>query len=65
MKMKSPYHHTPRQAVSTRARCPVCGQEVYSTAGIHPQCAVRREDPPRQSRKKKPEAIGDQGANQP
>jgi hypothetical protein len=41
----NPKHlHTP---VSTRARCPVCQQPVYSQAGIHPQCAVRQADPPR------------------
>ncbi len=41
----NPKHlHTP---VSTRARCPVCQQPVYSRAGIHPQCAVRQSEPPR------------------
>ena len=25
-------------------RCPVCGEKSYSSAGIHPQCAVRRAD---------------------
>ena len=29
---------------STRARCPVCHEAVYSRAGIHPQCAVRQAD---------------------
>jgi hypothetical protein len=33
--------------VSTRVRCPVCHEEVYSRAGIHPQCAVRQSEPPR------------------
>jgi hypothetical protein len=32
---------------STRVRCPVCHEEVYSRAGIHPQCAVRQCDPPK------------------
>jgi hypothetical protein len=32
---------------STRSRCPVCGQAVYSRAGIHPQCAMRQADPVR------------------
>jgi hypothetical protein len=32
---------------STRVRCPVCREEVYSRAGIHPQCAVRQSEPPR------------------
>jgi hypothetical protein len=41
------YYHTPPQPVSTRARCPVCHEEVYSRAGIHPQCAVRQADPPK------------------
>jgi hypothetical protein len=41
----NPKHvHTP---VSTRARCPVCHQHVYSRAGIHPQCAMRQADPPK------------------
>jgi hypothetical protein len=41
----NPKHvHTP---VSTRARCPVCHQSVYSRAGIHPQCAMRQSEPPR------------------
>ena len=25
-----------------RKRCPVCNQGVYSLAGIHPQCAIKR-----------------------
>ncbi len=41
------YYHTPLKPASTRARCPVCHEAVYSTAGIHPQCAVKRADPPR------------------
>ncbi len=35
---------TPHLPVSTRARCPVCRQPVYSRSGIHPQCAVRRAE---------------------
>ena len=35
------------RSVSTRIRCPVCHEEVYSRAGIHPQCAARQCDPPR------------------
>jgi len=42
--MDPKHSHTP---VSTRARCPVCREPVYSRAGIHPQCAVRQADPPR------------------
>jgi hypothetical protein len=39
--------------ISTRVRCPVCHEEVYSRAGIHPQCAVRQCDPPRMKNKAK------------
>lgn len=42
--MNSKHFHTP---ASTRARCPVCHEAVYSRAGIHPQCAVRQSEPPR------------------
>jgi hypothetical protein len=42
--MNPKHFHTP---VSTRVRCPVCHEAVYSRAGIHPQCAVRQSDPPR------------------
>jgi hypothetical protein len=45
--MSGGYYHTPPKPVSTRVRCPVCQQEVYSRAGIHPQCAVRQSDPPK------------------
>ena len=41
------YYHTPLKPVSTRVRCPVCHEDVYSRAGIHPQCAVRQADPPK------------------
>ena len=47
------YYHTPPQPVSTRVRCPVCHEAVYSRAGIHPQCAVRQSDPPRPKNKLK------------
>jgi hypothetical protein len=30
-----------------RALCPVCKRVVYSTAGIHPQCAMAQTDPPK------------------
>jgi hypothetical protein len=40
------YRHTPILA-SDRKRCPVCSHAVYSSAGIHPQCAVRLSDPPK------------------
>jgi hypothetical protein len=42
--MNPKHFHTP---VSTRVRCPVCHETVYSRAGIHPQCAVRQADPPK------------------
>ena len=45
--MTTRYYHTPPPPVSTRVRCPVCHEAVYSRAGIHPQCAVRQADPPR------------------
>jgi hypothetical protein len=51
--MNSRYYHTPPQPDSNRVRCPVCHQEVYSRAGIHPQCAVRQSDPPRPKNKPK------------
>lgn len=38
------HRHNPPKPVSTRVRCPVCHQEVYSRAGIHPQCAVRQSE---------------------
>ena len=28
--------------------CPICGKRAYSPAGIHPQCAVKQADAPRQ-----------------
>jgi hypothetical protein len=28
--------------------CPICGKRAYSLGGIHPQCAVRQADAPRQ-----------------
>lgn len=42
--------------VSTRVRCPVCHEAVYSRAGIHPQCAVRQSEPPKVSAKEKAKA---------
>ena len=35
------------RSASTRIRCPVCHEEVYSRAGIHPQCAARQCDTPK------------------
>jgi hypothetical protein len=47
MTPKYHHYHNPLPSVSTRVRCPVCHEEVYSRGGIHPQCAVRQCDPPR------------------
>lgn len=33
-------------------RCPVCNDISYSASGIHPQCAVLREDTKRMDRLK-------------
>jgi hypothetical protein len=62
--MNPRYYHTPPKPVSTRVRCPVCHEEVYSRAGIHPQCAVRQSDPPRSKNRSK-DVPGDieQGVN--
>jgi hypothetical protein len=35
------YRHAPI-VDPDRKRCPVCHQPVYSLAGIHPQCAIKR-----------------------
>ena len=35
------YRHTPIFDPE-RKRCPVCDHSVYSLAGIHPQCAIKR-----------------------
>ena len=35
------YRHTPIFDAE-RKRCPVCRRAVYSLAGIHPQCAIKR-----------------------
>jgi hypothetical protein len=45
--MTGRYYHTAPRPVTNRVRCLVCHEEVYSAAGIHPQCALRQEDPPR------------------
>jgi hypothetical protein len=59
----NPKHvHTP---VSTRARCPVCHKEVYSRAGIHPQCAVRLLDPPKHKNKAKDGSAESESEPQP
>jgi len=35
------YRHTPIFDAE-RKRCPVCRRAVYSMAGVHPQCAIKR-----------------------
>jgi hypothetical protein len=43
--------------------CPVCQKPSYSSAGIHPQCAVALADEPRRVRlveEKKAKAVEDQ-----
>jgi hypothetical protein len=35
-----------------RKICPVCGKRSYSAGGVHPQCAVRLADAPRQQQLK-------------
>ncbi len=42
--MNPKHFHTP---ISTRARCPVCQQPVYSKSGIHPQCAAKQAESPK------------------
>ena len=35
------YRHTPTFDTKRFKRCSICGQPVYSLAGIHPQCAIK------------------------
>jgi hypothetical protein len=49
--MTPKHFHTP---ISSRVRCPVCREAVYSRAGIHPQCAVSLSEPPRSKSKVAP-----------
>ena len=58
--MNPRYYHTPPEPVSTRVRCPVCREAVYSRAGIHPQCAIRQADP-HKSKSRMPRAPGHAG----
>jgi hypothetical protein len=39
----------PLFAEPIRKMCPICGKRAYSSTGIHPQCAVRQADAPRQA----------------
>ncbi len=56
-------YQPPNDPLSTRVRCPVCHEVVYSRAGIHPQCAVRRADPPKPKAKPvgSPESVEELG----
>jgi predicted nucleic-acid-binding Zn-ribbon protein len=49
-RMSSQKKPIPRIVETPTAICPVCGERSYSHGGIHPQCAVRRSDAPRQER---------------
>jgi hypothetical protein len=51
--MDPKHYHTPRKPVSTRVSCPVCHEDVYSRAGIHPQCVASQADPPKPKNKVK------------
>ena len=37
-------HTKPKLVGPVRPVCPVCGTTTYSQGGIHPQCAVARQD---------------------
>ena len=39
--MDKKHYHFP---LPSRPLCPVCKKAVYSRSGIHPQCAMLRED---------------------
>jgi hypothetical protein len=51
------YRHAPILS-PLRKRCPVCNYAVYSLAGVHPQCAVRLQEP-QQPAKNNPESGSD------
>ena len=57
-RMNPKHFHTP---VSTRTRCPVCHQPVYSRGGIHPQCAMRQSEPALHVPEVLPEELIDSG----
>jgi hypothetical protein len=50
--------HTPLPD-DRRKRCPICRQTVYSSAGIHPQCAIKQADPWRPASSSAPEQQPD------
>lgn len=60
--MDQRHYHSPVKPSSTRGRCPVCHEAAYSRAGIHPQCAVKLNDPPRLKAKAVTPGLGDQAA---
>jgi len=60
--MTPKHHHNPSEPASTRVRCPVCHEAVYSRAGIHPQCAVRQSEPARPKAPPKTAATPEGGA---
>ena len=37
------YKHMQSHA-STRPRCPICGKDVFSRGGVHPQCAIEHSE---------------------
>lgn len=43
---------TPILRASNNKICPVCGLPSYSAGGIHPQCAVKQADAPREKQLK-------------
>ena len=61
------FYHMPAKPVTTRVRCPVCHQEVYSRAGIHPQCAVKQSESikPKERAVVPNPAVGDEQAASP
>ena len=44
--VKPKSYHRSLQPHFRRALCPICKQAVYSTAGVHPQCAMSNPDEP-------------------
>ncbi len=55
MSAKKPQPLIPRR---THERCPVCGEISYSSAGVHPQCAVRQADEKRLKQIKRDQKTG-------
>lgn len=61
--MKHRHYHTPLKQASSRVACPVCHEATYSTAGIHPQCAIRLSDPPRPKTAPAPASLDDSSSS--